>query len=253
LVGGLVPIRPVEGAPAHCSANGYGRHEWGVLRKAKTKVSGSQANIEVRRADLCDPPDDGVGVGVAGVVTLQPPGAESSDRFARAGWQRVRYPDGSLGPRAAFADWFHDGSADFVLMWELSLGDVSKYKVSWKNNEDGKIHFFFCNADGTNCQEPPTREGGVFTTPFNPGLVWSDIHGYVAAWTTHVGVDLSGTVEDKANYRQIMFRQGTGGWQTYATTACRLPPDLTGCRDSVERYHMVKVDDSHMRTWTDSL
>lgn len=85
----------------------------------------------------------------------------------------------------------------------------------------------------------------MFRTPFDPGQAWSDINGWVAAWTAHVGVDLPGTVDDKANYRQIMFRQGTGAWQTYATTACRLPPDVRGCRDAVERYHMVKVDDSH--------
>lgn len=77
-----------SGAPANCSNQGYGRHGWGVVRAAKVKVSGAQANIEVRRADLCDPSGNDP-VGVAGVVTLQPPGTESSDRFARAGKDSV--------------------------------------------------------------------------------------------------------------------------------------------------------------------
>jgi hypothetical protein len=199
-------------------------------------VSGSQAQIETAHSDLCNPPGawHSVSGGFAGLWEV-----ESPYSYAMTGWEKrsevgrevvANLTSGAGSPTLAICptDSGNCGATP-------TIGDIFTYKTTWKNGsgEDGDIHFIFCRTT-SNCVD-------WGQTTFQ-ATIWTDIHGKVSGFTDTNDADLPGIVGARAGYTSIMWRDGLGTWGTGSST------DQS---DSLSRYHLNDVDNSHIETWTD--
>ena len=233
-------VTPAASAPANCNSAHYGNHFWGVKHNASSgKVSGSQANIEVKASALCSPSGGQTNPVVQAYALLVETGGTA--RFAAAGWQRQ-----PATGRIAFATWCcnSSGGGQFANLGAVVLGDVFKYKASWQNGGDDRLHMIFCASDGSLCQD-------VLQTSFT-GTALNGIRGAITTAANTTDVDLPGLSTNRANYRQILFRESTGPWGTFSTTECKSGAStLSTCNDAgSSRWTLNRVDNSHMQTWS---
>jgi hypothetical protein len=236
-LGGIV-LQPTGAlaAPGVCDNNSIADHVWGVRHNYSSgRVSGAQAQMETARSDLCNPPGawHSVSGGFAGLFEDQGPG------FAMTGYDKRseigREVVATLTSGAPIPGTFVCPTDPDNCGASPTIGDAFTYKATWKNGagEDGTIKFIFCRTT-TTCV---TWGHTTFQ-----GSIWSDIKGQVFGYTDTKDADLPGVDGARADYRSIMFRDGLGAWGTGSTS------DLS---DSVSRYHLNDIDNSHIQTWTD--
>jgi hypothetical protein len=224
-----IGVLPALAAKANCGSNSFGQNYFGTTRNPSgARSSGAQANIETRESALCAPPSGKVAQAAAFAGLFEVGG----NGWAWVGWDRLTgegrtavihvRPTGSLEQRA--------------LLFDVALGDSFRYKTSWQNNGDNKIHFIVCKTDGSGCVD-------FGHTTFD-GDVWTDIQGRIVGNTNTDYADIPGIVGNRNDYRQMLWRDGTGPWETLSSSQIMVGPD---------RYHLNVVDISHIQTWTDPL
>jgi hypothetical protein len=224
-------LAPALGAAASCGSSSFGQHYWGKGRNPSgASSSGAQATIEVRESALCNPPSGKVAQAAAFAGLFQAGGGG----FAWVGWDRLT----GEGRNGAIHISQTGSIETRTILGAVALGELFKYKATWQNGagQDNKIHFIVCAANGTNCTD-------FGHTAFD-ATVWSDIQGRIAGNTNTKDADIPGIVGNRNDYTAIMWRDGTGSWTT--TTSSNLT-------DSVTRYHLNVVDNTHIQTWTDPL
>jgi len=235
----LLGPAPAQAAKTNCGSGTFTGHLWGVRHNNSSGyVSGAQANIDLKQNNLCNPPSGYIAAVQAYAELAQVGGGG----YAWLGWQ---HDSVSGSTKHIYAQYSQTGSAIYqITIGTISSGTTKKYKTTWQNGSgsDGFMHFIMCNSDGTGCVD-------YGHTNFNPGSAWSDSRGVITGVTDTQDADMPGITGDRNNFDSMLFRDGTGAWNTLSTSVCKLSGG--SCSDSVSWYHPNDVSNSKFQLWTD--
>lgn len=258
--GALIASTPVEAAGSSCGSFSF--NIWGRVLSDAQFMAGSQADMTVRKSDLCGSVSNNTNA-AAEWVMIQ--GIAQNDGWAQNGYafragcdcrqffyEFEKYADSNNGP--VFI-------GTLQLPWSPTPGSAFVFKTTWKYGDDNKIHAIYCQSSGNN---PPGGQNCVdfAHTNWNPiGAGWSASVSTWAGETHFLKSDLPGTESANAISRYMLARRYLGSsldpWYepgTYSNpVTCKQINDGTGtpgCGDSYFRYHLQVVNPTRFDIWT---
>jgi len=238
LSGFLVPAS--ASAAGNCSTWNY--YQYGAYMGNSNNASGSLADIQVRRSDLCSNPGSHSSLGASWSMLA----AGNAASYAQIGWTRTKGHNG--GDATFFYQYRGAGENTHTDWWgNPSNGDEKRFKVTWLNGsgEDNDIHLFICDAGGGNCVDKQD-------TGLSPGGWTGGIYALSKGEVNNRQTDMPGTDGARDNFNNLLQRIGTGPWEAHTLYECDVdcPIDTD---DNPPRFHFEWVSSDHFRIWTDPL
>ena len=252
--GGAWTSLPAAAAGSNCGSFSY--NLWARVLSDASYMAGSQADMTVRKSDLCSSVSNNSNVGAEWVMIQ---GTASNDGWAQNGYVF----HGGCSCREFFYEFEKHANTNngpvyigvLQLPWSATTGDGFVFKTTWQDGGDNNIHVIFCKSSdnsppgGQNCQD-------FAHTGWNPAdASWASSISVWAGETHYLKSDLPGTEGAQANARYMLARRHVGSidpWYdpgTYSNpTTCK--QINSGCSNSYVRYHMQVVNPTRFDIWT---